>query len=185
MSQSMGAAHCSPEEAQRIPGSVHNFRLAEPRIPLRFIRATLAAPVSLISPRQQVKKLLVRVLCSIAWLCLPVPLLAGDNVPSDWQALYRNRTLITPYKHYSVIADGVAGKSSREFESTPVPAFLGMMIWASSPEEAAHMVHLFTKRVGFRVKGEVEVYVTELDEPPQQNPHAYRIKLTRYDPNKK
>jgi hypothetical protein len=103
----------------------------------------------------------------------------------DWQLQYQSGQLNTLYKHYSVIADGVLRRGSEEFGWKPGPAFLGMKVWASSTAEAAHMLRLLAKRVEFQLQGKVEVYTTEPSEPARNEPHAYHIKLTPYDSNKK
>jgi hypothetical protein len=104
----------------------------------------------------------------------------ASDVPHDWKLLYQNGTLNTRFKHYSVIADGVAGRAAEEFRGKPGPAFLGMKVWASSSEEAAHMFRLFAERTSFTIKGKVDVYDTEPSEPPRDEPHAYGIKFTSY-----
>lgn len=103
----------------------------------------------------------------------------------DWKSLYQAGQLNTPYRHFSVIAEGVAGPNTRQYGGKPGPAFLGMRIWASSVEEARQMTRRFAERVGFVFKGKVEVYDTEPVEPPRADPHAYSIKFTPYAARKK
>ena len=109
----------------------------------------------------------------------------ASDVAHNWKSLYQSGKLNTPYKHYSVIVDGVAGARAEEFGGRPGPAFLVMKIWASSTKEAAHMARLFADRAGFELRGKIEVYNTEPSEPPRDQPHAYDIKFTPYDSNKK
>lgn len=103
----------------------------------------------------------------------------------DWQALYKSGKLSTPYSHYSTITDGVASPKSEEFGAIQGHAILGMMLWASSPEEAAHMTRLFAERANFSIEGKIEVYGSEPSEPPRHEPHAYGIKFTPFNPGKK
>ena len=110
---------------------------------------------------------------------------AVADAPTEWKRQYQRGALVTPYKHYSVIADGVAGQRTEEFGARPGPAFLGMKVWASSTAEAAHMARLFANRSGFALQGKIEVYVTEPTEPPREKPHADGVKFTPYDPARK
>lgn len=112
---------------------------------------------------------------------LSLSVLASD----DWKSLYQAGKLNTPYKHFSVIAEGVAGRDTGQYGGKPGPAFLGMRVWASSAEEARDMTRLFAERVGFALKGKIEVYDTEPIEPPRDAPHAYSIKFTPYAARKK
>ena len=111
-----------------------------------------------------------------ALLFIGLTALASD----DWKALYQAGKLNTPFKHFSVIGDGIAGPGTVEHGGKPGPSFLGMRLWASSSEEALQMYRLFAERVGFTVRGKAEVYDTEPSEPPRDAPHAYGVKFTHY-----
>ena len=108
-------------------------------------------------------------------------LLASD----DWKALYQAGKLNTPYKHFSAIADGIAGLDAMQYGGKPGPSWLGMRLWATSSDEAIQMFQLFAERAGFAVKGKIEVYDTEPAEPPREAPHFYGVKFTPYAVPKK
>ena len=104
----------------------------------------------------------------------------------DWKALYQAGKLNTPYKHFSVIADGVAGPGAVQHGGRPGPSWLGMRLWATSADEAIHMFRLFAEQSGFAVKAKIEVHDSEPLEPPRDAPHAYGVKFTPYGvPRKK
>ena len=108
------------------------------------------------------------------------------NEPTeDWKLQYRYGKLNTPYRHYSIIADGVVEKIGGGFDAKPGPAFMGMKVWASSHEEAADMARVIGSHIGFVVTGDIQIYDTEPSEPPSDNPRGYGINFTPYDPHKK
>ena len=106
--------------------------------------------------------------------------LAASPLPADWKALYQSGRLETPYRHYAVIMNGVAGRKAADFGAKPGPAFMGMKIWASSSAEAAQMARSYAERASFTIRGEIEVYATDPTEPPRDEPYAYSVKVTSY-----
>src|SRR6476660_5047488 len=88
----------------------------------------------------------------------------------DWKLDLRYGRLKTPYHHYTVFAEGVAGELSEGYSCPRGPAFMGMKTWASSEEESANMIQVFAKHVGFTVTGNIQVYSTEPSKPPSENP---------------
>ena len=98
----------------------------------------------------------------------------------DWKALYEAGKLNTPYKHFSAIADGVAGPLAVQYGGKPGSSWLGMRLWAASADEATQMFRVFAEQAGFAVKGKIEVYDTQPAEPPRDAPHFYGVKFTPY-----
>jgi hypothetical protein len=127
----------------------------------------------------------LNLLVLIAFAGLPALALSSGSLPEDWRSQYQTGKLNTRYVHYSVIAEGVGGRTIKKFGGVVGSSFLGMKVWASSTEEAAHMVRLFANHAGFSLKGVFEVYVTAPSEPPGAEPHGYSIKFTRYDSSMK
>ena len=109
------------------------------------------------------------------------PALASE----DWKALYQAGKLETPYKHFSAIADGVAGPGAVAHGGRPGPSWLGMRLWARSADEATQMFRVFADQAGFAVKGKVEVFDTEPLEAPRDAPHFYGVRFTPYAVPKK
>jgi hypothetical protein len=105
----------------------------------------------------------------------------NDESQSDWKLALRFGQLKTPYTHYSVVAEGVAGTLGEGFECRPGSAYMGMKAWASSIDEAIDMVRVKAQEIGFTVNGQPRVYATEPSEPPQDKPHAYDITFTPVD----
>lgn len=55
-----------------------------------------------------------------------------------------------------------------------------MKVWASSENEAAELVEVIGKQIGFIVTGNIEIYNSEPLEPPKENPFGYHIRFTPY-----
>lgn len=100
---------------------------------------------------------------------------------SDWKLKLRYGKLSTNFSHFTVLADGVAGRLSDGFDCRPGPAWMAMKAWAEDSGEAGYMTRLIAEQIGFKVTGKVLVYDTEPKVPPQENPHGYDINFTPYD----
>lgn len=103
---------------------------------------------------------------------------AGD--PADWKLKLRYGTLQTPYAHFTVLADGVAGELSGGYACRPGRAWMSMRAWATSAEESIDMAKGIADEIGFDVDGRVEVYETEPEQPPGDRPRGYDIMFTPY-----
>jgi hypothetical protein len=99
---------------------------------------------------------------------------------ADWKLQLRYGRLTTEFSHFTVIADGVAGKLAEGFTCPPGPAWMTMKAWAENASEAGHMIGLIARHLEFSITGEVLVYDTEPDQPPQTEPHGYGIVFTPY-----
>lgn len=86
----------------------------------------------------------------------------------------------TRYKHFTLIADGIAGDLKDGFVCESGPAFMGMKVWASSYEEAAEMIRVIGRQIGFSVTGDIEIYNSDPKEPCGDHPHGYEINFTPY-----
>ena len=98
----------------------------------------------------------------------------------DWKLKLRYGKLHTPYKHITVIAEGIAGELEDGFDCPPGNAFMSMKTWASSDEEAADMIQVIGNQIGFKVTGNIQLFDTEPNEPPKENPYGYDIKFTPF-----
>jgi hypothetical protein len=109
-----------------------------------------------------------------------------DDEPEDgaWKLKLRYGQIKTPYFHYSVIAEGVAGVLSDGFSCPPGGAFMGMKAWASSSGEATDMIRVIGQQIGFTVTGHTYVYDTEPAQPPGENPRGYDINFTPFASDK-
>ena len=104
---------------------------------------------------------------------------ADDN---EWKLKLRDGQLQTPFKHYTLIAKGVAGVLKPGYSCRPGSAFMAMKFWASSPDEAAHMLRMVGEKIGFQITGDTQVYNTEPQKPPMEKPFGYGINFTPFDP---
>jgi hypothetical protein len=99
----------------------------------------------------------------------------------DWKLKLRHGHLTTPFTHFTVMAEGVAGTLSDGFECCPGSAIMTMKVWAMSAEQAAEMITSIGGRIGFRVASGIDVYVTEPTDAPQEQPYGYDIRFTPFE----
>ena len=103
------------------------------------------------------------------------------NDDKDWKLKLKYGKLRTPFKHFTVLAEGVAGNLVEGFECRRGPAIMAMKTWSESAEESTDMARTIGKQIGFAVTGNVQVYDTEPAIPPGENPHGYDINFTPFD----
>ena len=104
-----------------------------------------------------------------------------DAESNHWKLELRYGRATTPYKHFTAIADGVAGVLQDGFECRPGPAVMSMKTWATDAAESAHMIRLIGQQIGFVANDMIEVYQTEAEQPPGEHPHGYDIGFGPYD----
>jgi len=100
---------------------------------------------------------------------------------TDWKLKLRYGRLKTSFSHFTAIAEGVMTSAANPFDCPEGNAFMGMKAWASSSGEAADMICVIGKEIGFEVTGDVQIYATEPEQPPRDNPHGYDIKFTLFE----
>jgi hypothetical protein len=98
----------------------------------------------------------------------------------DWKLQLRNGQLKTPFKHYTVLAEGIVGRLSHGFSCPPGNAYMGMKTWSSSQDESADMLTTIGKEIGFAVSGRIQIYETEPSQPPKETPFGYDINFTPF-----
>lgn len=99
----------------------------------------------------------------------------------NWKLKLRYGKIKTPFKHYTLLADGKVEKPLEEGFECPVGnAWMSMCVWAESIEEAQDMISVIGKEIGFGGIKKILVYDTEAKEPPRENPYGYNIKFTPY-----
>ncbi|WP_298299528.1 hypothetical protein [uncultured Litoreibacter sp.] len=100
---------------------------------------------------------------------------------NDWRSDLKIGVLKTPYRHFTLIAEGEIVDPSKWEEALQTgSAVMSMKVWATTEEEAFDMIEVIGEQVGFDVTGRVELYNTEPEEPPRQNPHGYDIGFESY-----
>ncbi len=104
-----------------------------------------------------------------------------ESQSQNWKLELRYGRLVTPYKHFTAIADGVAGELHDGFECRPGPAVMSIKTWAADADESAHMARIIGQQIGFSASGKIEIYETEAEQPPRENPHGYDINFFPYD----
>lgn len=98
-----------------------------------------------------------------------------DQPPNDWKLKLRYGKLKTPYKHFTVFAEGCMEEESSVFECPLVPAWMAIKIWATDSHESNDMIQAIGRQVEFTVTGRIEIYITEPIEPPDYEPFGYYI----------
>lgn len=101
----------------------------------------------------------------------------------DWKLNLRYGRIKTEFRHYALIADGLVEDPNPDFESSIGPAVMGIKVGALDDEEAFDMCRNIGAQLGFNVTGKIELYETEPDQPPKENPYGYGINFTSYDGN--
>lgn len=107
--------------------------------------------------------------------------MSEDAPGQNWKLDLRYGRLVTPYKHFTTVADGVAGQLGDGFDCPPGAAVMTMKAWACDADEAAHMIRLIGQQIGFTASGTIEVYETEAGQPPGEHPYGYDISFVPYD----
>ncbi len=105
-----------------------------------------------------------------------------DEAPgNDWKLTLRYGRAATPFQHYALIADGVAGALGDGFECRPGPAVMAMKGWPTDADAAADMRRFTSGRIGFEMAGRIEIHETPPDQPPRENPFGCDICFVPYD----
>ena len=85
------------------------------------------------------------------------------------------------FSHFTLVADGVVVTANADFETVPGPAICTMKVWANNADLAAEMMVAIAPQLGFQPSGRVELYETEPDLPPEDQPFAYDVNFVAYD----
>ena len=99
----------------------------------------------------------------------------------DWKLKLRYGQLTTPYRHYTLMADGVIDRKIEDYDNMPGPAFMGIKIWAATEEDATGILIDVGGHLGFNVTGRIEIYETDPKEPPQDSPSCYQVSFHSYE----
>ena len=81
--------------------------------------------------------------------------MSAETDDRDWKLKLRYGRSTTPFRHYTVIAEGTVGQLAEGFSCPPGGAFMAMKTWASSTDESADMVTVIGREVGFTVTGDI------------------------------
>ncbi len=100
---------------------------------------------------------------------------------SDWKLKLRYGKLRTPYKHFTILAEGRMERVENDFACPQGPAWMAMKSWASNVDECGYMIQSIGKELGFEITGKIEVYQTDPVEPPRDKPYGYDIAFTPFD----
>lgn len=100
---------------------------------------------------------------------------------NDWKLKLRYGKETTLYTHYTVLAEGVCGEIKEGFSCPKGNAIMGIKVWATDIDESSDMVISIGNQIGFEVTGEIQIYSTEPEELPRENPHGYDIQFTPFD----
>lgn len=98
----------------------------------------------------------------------------------DWKLKLRYGKTITPYKHFTVLAAGQVIKLTDGFDCPEGNAFMGMKVWAESTAQSADVFQTIATQIGFVITDDIQVYETDPEEPPGENPSGYDIRFTPF-----
>jgi hypothetical protein len=104
----------------------------------------------------------------------------SESDHSNWKLLLRYGRLETPYSHFTVLADGRVMEASDQPRAEPGPAWFSMRAWARTSDDAAALLEERAPTFGFEIRGRIEVYATEPERPPGDEPLAYDPNFTTY-----
>ncbi len=103
-----------------------------------------------------------------------------DNT-NDWKLKLRYGKEKTAFSHFTVLAEGVAGDLDDGFSCPKGNAIMAMKTGANTSDESADMVCSIGEQIGFKVTGKIQIYETEPEQPPRENPHGYGINFTPFE----
>jgi hypothetical protein len=99
----------------------------------------------------------------------------------DWKLKLRYGKLKTPFKHYTVVAEGIVGQLAPGFSCRSGSAIMGMKTWCTSLDESADMLVTIDREIGFTASAKIQVFETDPKQPPRDTPFGYDIKFTPFD----
>jgi len=99
---------------------------------------------------------------------------------NDWKLKLRYGKIKTPYKHFTLIANGFVEDLTEGFECPKGNAYMGIKIWAESEDEASDLIQSISQQIGFIITGNIEIFKTEPVQPPGENPSGYDIQFTPF-----
>nr|WP_321361046.1 hypothetical protein [uncultured Hyphomonas sp.] len=87
---------------------------------------------------------------------------------------------MTEFTHYTLLADGEVFAPNLDFDTERGRYIMAMKVWATDADQAADMIVAIGERLGFKPDGELQVFMTEPDEPADDEPFGYDIQFTSY-----
>jgi len=99
----------------------------------------------------------------------------------NWKLKLRYGQKTTQYIHFTVLADGIVGDLVDGYECRKGLAIMAIKTWANDAEQSADMLRVIGRQIGFEATGEIQIYETEPEQPPKDNPFGYDINFTPYD----
>lgn len=104
-----------------------------------------------------------------------------SETKGDWKLKLRYGKMDTRFSHFTVLADGLAGELVGGFECPQGRAWMAIKTWATNTDESADMARVIGKQIGFIVDGHIDVFRSEPEQPPGDNPYGYGIAFTPYE----
>ena len=99
---------------------------------------------------------------------------------ADWKLKLRYGKTTTPYSHFTLFADGQATQENSDYSIMPGPYIMALKVWATDHSEATNMIIEIGGMLKFRVTGKIEIFTSEPEQPPGDNPSAYGANFTAY-----
>jgi hypothetical protein len=86
----------------------------------------------------------------------------------------------TPFRHYTLIGDGVVRAPNEEYRTVAGPAIMSMKTWAENEVDAFDLFSEMGRTLGFEAKGRIQLYDTEPERPPEENRFGYDVRFVPY-----
>jgi hypothetical protein len=102
------------------------------------------------------------------------------SAEKDWKLKLRYGKLQTPYKHYTLIAEGIAGNTLDDFSCRAGNAFMGIKVWAVSYDQAAEILQAVAEDQSFSLTNDIKIFDSDPQQPPAENPYGYDINFTPF-----
>lgn len=101
----------------------------------------------------------------------------------NWLQKLKLGKIKTQFHHYTVLVDVFAEEDITDYESNVCPkgkAWMGVKVWATDTEEAGDVAFQLAQSLGFEIN-EIQIFNTEPEQPPTENPSAYGVNYTPYE----
>ena len=100
-----------------------------------------------------------------------------DN-DKDWKLKLRYGKMKTPYQHFTAIAEGVVVAPDNSLQCPTGPAIITMRTWATDPAQSAQILQSLGDELGYEITGDIQIYETDPERPPKENPYGYGLNFT-------
>ena len=99
----------------------------------------------------------------------------------DWKLKLRYGKIKTPYQHFTAIAQGVVVTSDNSLQCPAGPAMITIRTWATDAAQSAQIIQFFGSELGYEITEDIQIYETDPERPPKDQPYGYGINVTPFE----